>query len=74
MRRAAAGGLRGGCAARMHPATDSPPAVQGLELIPSENFVSASVLEAVGSVMVRPVLPRVGAAPEPRRAAAHGLV
>jgi hypothetical protein len=24
---------------------------QGLELIPSENFVSASVLEAVGSVM-----------------------
>jgi len=27
--------------------------LQGLELIPSENFVSASVLEAVGSVMVR---------------------
>jgi hypothetical protein len=25
--------------------------VQGLELIPSENFVSASVMEAVGSVM-----------------------
>lgn len=26
-------------------------AIQGLELIPSENFVSASVMEAVGSVM-----------------------
>ncbi len=25
--------------------------VQGLELIPSENFVSTSVMEAVGSVM-----------------------
>jgi glycine/serine hydroxymethyltransferase len=25
--------------------------VQGLELIPSENFVSSSVMEAVGSVM-----------------------
>ena len=25
--------------------------IQGLELIPSENFVSASVMEAVGSVM-----------------------
>ena len=25
--------------------------VQGLELIPSENFVSASVMEAVGSIM-----------------------
>ena len=67
MRRAAAGGLRGGCAARLHPATDSPPVVQGLELIPSENFVSASVLEAVGSVMVRPTLSLAGAALEPRR-------
>lgn len=27
------------------------PPWQGLELIPSENFVSASVMEAVGSVM-----------------------
>jgi glycine/serine hydroxymethyltransferase len=27
------------------------PSAQGLELIPSENFVSASVMEAVGSVM-----------------------
>lgn len=25
--------------------------LQGLELIPSENFVSASVMEAVGSIM-----------------------
>jgi len=35
---------------------------QGLELIPSENFVSASVLEAVGSVMVRRLLRRAAAA------------
>ncbi len=28
-----------------------PPLLQGLELIPSENFTSASVMEAVGSVM-----------------------
>ncbi len=27
------------------------PCLQGLELIPSENFTSASVMEAVGSVM-----------------------
>lgn len=29
----------------------APTGVQGLELIPSENFTSASVMEAVGSVM-----------------------
>lgn len=36
---------------------------QGLELIPSENFVSSSVMEAVGSVMVLPASGRAIRAP-----------
>lgn len=44
---AVATALSSGCAAAL--ACDA--CAQGLELIPSENFVSASVMEAVGSVM-----------------------
>jgi hypothetical protein len=58
--RAVADGAGGRCLALLHPQL-TPSRSQGLELIPSENFVSASVLEAVGSVMVRQPLRRAAA-------------
>ena len=65
--RAAADGAGGRCLALLHPQLTRSRS-QGLELIPSENFVSASVLEAVGSVMVRQPLRRAAASRQPQRA------